>query len=269
MTKSTNHDCTGFIRSRKGKFFVDRKKKLSSIISNEIILHEFLKFLKQNYTRNNHGRLLDAGAGTKPYRPVYKNYFASCTSFDVSHSPHNISSVDLIASLDRLPFQKEIFDCILCTEVLEHVPNPVLALKEFYRILKPGGRIFLTTPFLVPLHEMPYDFFRYTPSALKSMAREANLSLTTIITKGEYFAFALQLALFPLKKFWLLISKLFHVPLYHPYNPLVFITIVLPQLLYLVWWKEIMHQKRKTFFTKLYKKLEYITLGYVTTLIKE
>lgn len=57
----------------------------------------------------------------------------------------------------------ENFDVIICTEVLEHVCEPIEALRELCRILKPAGTILLTTPFAYPIHEPPYDFSRLTP----------------------------------------------------------------------------------------------------------
>ena len=52
------------------------------------------------------------------------------------------------------------------TEVLEHVRHPESVLAELGRVLAPGGRLCLTVPFVWPVHEEPYDFFRYTPFAL-------------------------------------------------------------------------------------------------------
>lgn len=258
----------GFVRNRRGKLYVDRSKKLGSILTNEIILNELMRFLKANFPEQSALRVLDAGAGTRPYAILYERYFSSCVSFDTFHSEHNITSIDLIASCGELPFQNETFDCIICTEVLEHVPEPVAVLKEFRRVLKTGGRLFLTTPFLVPLHEMPYDFFRYTPSALHSMSARAALTVNSIHSKGDYFAVVLLSLQYPFTKFWQALSRLLHVSLYHPYNPLVFLTIVLPQLLYLTYWRRINLSTKETFGKKLYRKLSYITVGYITTLSK-
>lgn len=258
----------GFVRSKRGRFFIDRRKKLGSVLTNEIILHELSLFFEKNFTEKENGRLLDVGAGTKPYSPLYERYFSSCFSFDTSLSPHNIAGVDVIASGCCLPFRSEAFDCILCTEVLEHVPEPVAVLRELNRVLRPGGRIFLTTPFLVPLHEMPYDYFRYTPSALRHMSLDAGLYVETILSKGEYFALALCYAQFPFMKLWQLLSRLLHMPLAHPYNPVIYFTVVLPQLVYLAWWKRMRRRAKESLATKLYEKLSYVTLGYITTFKK-
>lgn len=258
----------GFIRNEGGKYYVDRRKKLGSILTNEIILHELASFLKKNFPQQSALRVLDAGAGTRPYAILYEKYFSSCISFDTFHSEHNIASVDLIASCGKLPFQNETFDCIICTEVLEHVPEPAAVLKEFHRVLKVGGRIFLTTPFLVPLHEMPYDFFRYTPSALYSMSAIAALTVDSIHSKGDYFAVVLLTLQYPFTKFWQWLSRSLHLSLYHPYNPVVYLAVVVPQLLYLAYWRYVNLSPKEAFCKKLYRKLSYITVGYITTLIK-
>ena len=265
LVKSSSH---GFVKEHRGNYYIDRTKKLGTLIPNEIILYELVQFLRKHYLSRRDLRILDAGAGTKPYLPVYQKYFSSCISFDMSTSPHNITCVDLISSATALPFQSDSFDCIVCTEVLEHVPVPINVLKEFQRVLKKNGMLFLTTPFLVPLHEMPNDYYRYTPSALQYMARQAGLTVENIVAKGGYFAFALLQMQFLMSKFWQLISRVTHLRFYHPLNPIVFILIIMPQLLYLKWWKKNRVRQRTILQTMRYDKLRHITLGYVTTLLK-
>ncbi len=259
---------SGFVVNHKGRFSIDKKKKLSSILANEIILHELQLFLDKYFCNRSRHRLLDVGAGTRPYWPVYKDYFEECISFDTRFSAHDITSVDLIATANQLPFREKTFDCIICTEVLEHVPNPVAVLSEFSRVLKRGGKVFLTTPFLVALHEMPYDFYRYTPSALRWMSSQSNLVVETIVTKGDFFALAMYVLSYPAKKMWDYLSKALGIQLYHPLNPLVFFTIIFPQMMYFSWWKKAVHSQRNSIMSKIYGKLDYITLGYVTTLQK-
>ena len=258
----------GFVKERRGYYYIDRTKKLGTLIPNEIILYELIQFLRTHYSSRHDQCILDAGAGTKPYLPVYQKYFSTCISFDMSSSPHNISCVDLISSATALPFQNDSFDCIVCTEVLEHLPEPINVLNEFRRVLKKNGMLFLTTPFLVPLHEMPNDYYRYTPSALHYMAKQAGLTVENIVAKGGYSAFALLQLQFLMSQFWQVISRVTHLRFYHPLNPMVFILIVMPQLLYLKWWEKNRARQKNTFQTARYDKLGHVTLGYVTTLMK-
>ncbi len=60
---------------------------------------------------------------------------------------------------------------VLCTEVLEHLPEPQRAVDEMFRVLKPGGTLLLTTRFLFPIHDAPHDYFRFTKYGLRHLLR--------------------------------------------------------------------------------------------------
>jgi SAM-dependent methyltransferase len=264
MTKSVTTRHRGFVIGANGRYRIDRRKKLSSIVPNEIILQEMQAFFAEYYSSDRGGALLDVGAGLKPYSVVYEPYFERCISTDVEHSQHDIQ-VDVIASADDLPFEDRTFDCILCTEVLEHCPDPDQALREMCRVLKPGGRIFLTTPFLVALHEMPFDFYRYTPSAFDVMARDAGLTIESQTTKGDYGAVLMSFAQFPWTKLWQVVSSATRLKLYRPANPFLLLPVVVPQLVYLWYWRRA-RRIPHGLLGRIYRKLEYVTLGYVTVL---
>jgi SAM-dependent methyltransferase len=245
---------------------VKRMRNIGAVISHEIILFELQEFLESNFGGRRSGAVLDLGAGVKPYEPIYERYFESSTSVDVPHSPHDIHNVDILASADDLPLDAESFDCVICTEVLEHCPEPLKALGEIARVLKPGGRVFLTTPFLWPLHEMPHDYYRYTPSGLAQLAETTGLLVKSIHPRGDYTAVALVTLQLPLGKAWYLLAKMTRLPLNSVYNPLVYLTIVLPQQMYLVFWRHVRQHGGR--LRRLYDKLAYHTLGYVTELEK-
>jgi SAM-dependent methyltransferase len=122
--------------------------------------------------------VLDAGAGTAPYRPL----FAHCdyVTQDWPQSMHTGRSPDILADLHALPVGDSTFDFVLCTEVLEHVNDPFRVLSELQRVLRPGGQLLLTTPFVLELHEEPYDFFRYTPDALYVLVGSAGLHVDRV-----------------------------------------------------------------------------------------
>jgi SAM-dependent methyltransferase len=241
-----------------------RREKLASIITNEIIIFELCSFLDASYA-DGAGSVLDLGAGSKPYAPLYEPFFDAATSLDVEHSPHDTSGVSVIASADSIPAPDASFDCLICTEVLEHCPDPRAVLGEIHRVLKPGGRAFLTTPFFTQLHEMPYDFYRYTPPALEMLASGQGLTVTSLRPRGEYVAVTLKLVQLPVTKLWQWLSRMVGVNLYHPLNPLVFVSIVAPQRLYFTVWRRIREREAGRTY-RAYRKLTYYTLGYVTTL---
>jgi SAM-dependent methyltransferase len=245
---------------------VDRWRDIGAVISHEIILFELRQFLESSFGGVRACAVLDLGAGRKPYAPVYERYFESSTSVDVPDSPHDIQDVDILASADDLPLEAESFDCVICTEVLEHCPEPTNVLREIARVLKPGGRVFLTTPFLRPLHEMPHDYYRYTPSGLAQLAKTTGLLVRSIRPRGDYTAVALVTLQLPVGKAWYLLAKTTRLPLNSPYNPLVYLTIVLPQQMYVIVWKHA--RMRGGRLKSLYDKLSYYTLGYVTELEK-
>src|SRR6185312_1877206 len=77
------------------------------------------------------GDLLDVGCGRKPYKD---NYFAGAATYlGVDQTSEN-SQADIVASALQLPLNDQSFDTVVSTEVLEHVPDPLQALKEMYRV---------------------------------------------------------------------------------------------------------------------------------------
>jgi SAM-dependent methyltransferase len=146
----------------------------------------------QNALKNYaHGSFLDLGCGNKPYETLYKPLTEKQTGCDVIQSDKN--RVDVICLATDLKFQDNSFDSILCTQVLEHVYDHRMMMKEIYRVLKPGGHIILTVPFAWELHEEPYDYFRFTKHALKELFEEAGFAIDCIKPNGGKWAAIYQL----------------------------------------------------------------------------
>lgn len=109
--------------------------------------------------------VLDAGAGTGPYR----NFFSHCNyksqDFCQEHSTEGkYTEMDYVCDIANIPVPDESFDVVICSEVLEHVPEPIKAIQEFSRILRQGGRLLLTAPLGCGLHQEPYIYYGgYTP----------------------------------------------------------------------------------------------------------
>jgi len=115
------------------------------------------------------GRLLDVGCGEKPYAPLFRDLVDEHVGVDHPESIHPLSAVDVLATAYDIPLEDASFDTVLMTEVLEHLEEPARAIAEARRLLRPGGNLILSTPFMWPLHEEPRDFFRYSPHGLRHL----------------------------------------------------------------------------------------------------
>lgn len=73
---------------------------------------------------------------------------------------------DVVDDITKSSFPDANFDAVVIMEVLEHVVDPIRAASEIHRLLKPGGALILSTPFIFPLHDRPYDFYRFTKYGL-------------------------------------------------------------------------------------------------------
>jgi SAM-dependent methyltransferase len=119
------------------------------------------------------GRLVDIGCGLKPYAEMFAPYVTEHVGVDHPDSPHALTSVDVLATAYEVPLDSATFDVALLSEVLEHLEEPLVALKECSRLLGPGGKVIVTSPFAWVLHEEPRDYYRYSPHGLRWLLQEA------------------------------------------------------------------------------------------------
>ena len=75
--------------------------------------------------------------------------------------------IDYHYDVQDLKFEDATFDAVACISILEHIPYPQKAISEFYRVLKPGGKIWIQLPFQYPYHEAPKDYWRVSPDGLR------------------------------------------------------------------------------------------------------
>lgn len=142
------------------------------------------------------GKILDSGCGSMPYKAhiLDNKNVESYIGLDIE-SGLNYEDVkpDVLWDGKIMPFENESFDVVISTEVLEHVPNPDIYLAEVKRVLKPGGMFFFTVPFLMSLHEVPHDYYRYTPYALEMIFKRTGFISIKIIPLGGYNAALAQM----------------------------------------------------------------------------
>jgi len=123
-------------------------------------------------------RILDAGAGSAPYRPLFAHCRYTAQDFggleDRQLRHGGYARIDLVCDVAAMPVDDASFDVVLCTEMLEHHPEPVRVVHEFARVLAPGGRLILTAPLGSGIHQEPYHFYGgYTPYWYERFLAEA------------------------------------------------------------------------------------------------
>ncbi len=214
-------------------------------IGNYIIDKLRYKYLNETFDHYKFtGKLLDLGCGKKPYKHIYDKYLNESLGIDVETTPHMKQYIDKFYDGKNIPFDNETFDVVLCTEVLEHVEEPEKFLKEIHRVLKKNGKVIITVPFLQLLHETPYDFYRYTPFALKAMTSRNQLKLISISGFSGTFGFFITTSMrLPLK----IINKVAKLTkfkfLYSINNPFIWLFFVFPQYIYTLFCKPIENEK--------------------------
>jgi SAM-dependent methyltransferase len=132
-------------------------------------------------------RVLDVGCGVKPYYP----FFATASEYVGVDVKENVNA-DLEGSVDALPVEDESFDIVLCTQVLEHVDDPALAVRELRRVTAPGGRALVSTHGVMLYHPNPQDLWRWTHTGLERLFRD-NGWTDVAVTPGAGSAEALAM----------------------------------------------------------------------------
>jgi SAM-dependent methyltransferase len=109
-------------------------------------------------------KVLDFGCGGRPYEPLLRRAFTTYIGADL---PGNVNAELQIAASGRIPSEDCVFDCVLSSQVLEHVPDPGAYLREAHRVLKPDGSLVVSTHGIWSYHPDPGDFWRWTGAGLQ------------------------------------------------------------------------------------------------------
>lgn len=156
-------------------------------------LFKEVQFFSQNYGGNK--RILDVGCGTKPYKNLFQkdDYAGIDIKRDVHSDSGGEKAADKFYNGQNIPYNDSSFDMVISTQVFEHVECPEKLLKEIYRVLKNGGILFLTMPFVWDEHETPYDFRRFTRFEHKRILEQNNFKIISVKSTSGAFGTCGQL----------------------------------------------------------------------------
>jgi SAM-dependent methyltransferase len=136
-------------------------------------------------------KILDYGCGNKPYRELFGEKFTHYIGADIAG---NAEAELVIDAEGKVPVaEDESFDCVLSSQVLEHVTSPRVYLREAYRVLKPAGSLVLSTHGIWPYHPDPTDYWRWTIEGLQFEIRQAGFEIRMVQSVFGIEACALQL----------------------------------------------------------------------------
>lgn len=160
------------------------------------------------------GRLLDIGCGNKPYKRMFAARVNEHIGCDVAQSDKR--EVDIICSATEIPVADGSFDTVLSTQVIEHVADHSAMLGEAYRVLKPGGVLILSGPMYWPLHEEPYDYFRFTEHGLRHLFSTVGFERIEVCNNGGKWALCGQVIIHTLRNtrfgrpfIWQIVNRIF------------------------------------------------------------
>ena len=132
-------------------------------------------------------QVLDVGGGELA---PYKKYFPNLVCLDIQDG----DAVDIVADAHNMPIGDNSFDMVLCTSVLGDCWEPNQVVKEMSRIVKPGGKIILNVPFLYPINDAPYDYWRFTPFTLRKLFKDnfSEVEIVPVLRQMETIALIFQ-----------------------------------------------------------------------------
>ena len=148
-------------------------------------------------------RILDAGAGEQKYKKFcshlhyvsqdFAQYDGMGDGKALQTMAWNTSNLDIVSDITAIPELDSSFDAIMCIEVFEHLPKPILAIKEFSRLLKPGGHLILSAPFCSLTHMAPYHYYSgYNRYFYETHLPDYGFEIIELVENGNFFEFLAQ-----------------------------------------------------------------------------
>ncbi len=135
------------------------------------------------------GELLDMGCGRKPFASLFGKRVTRYWGTDLSVSPYlGHARLDAYARAEAQPFRDGSFDTVMGLSMLTYLPEPILMVREAHRVLKPGGVLILEFTQMVPLHDEPHDYFRFTRYGAEYLLEQAGFEPLEYIPIGGLWA---------------------------------------------------------------------------------
>jgi ubiquinone/menaquinone biosynthesis C-methylase UbiE len=148
-------------------------------------------------------RILDAGAGELAFKKFcnhltyvaqdFAQYDGQGDARGLQTGSWDQSKLDLICDITAITEPDASFDAVMCIEVFEHLPEPVLAIKEFSRLLKPGGKLIITAPFCCLTHFAPYHYYTgFNRYFYEKHLTEHGFVIDELVENGNFFEYMAQ-----------------------------------------------------------------------------
>ena len=148
-------------------------------------------------------RILDAGAGELQYKQFCTNldyvgqdfakYDGRGDGAGLQTDAWDQSQLDIVCDITSIPEPDASFDVVMCIEVLEHLPDPIRALRELARLLQPGGTLIITAPFCSLTHYSPYFYYTgYSRRFYEHWLGELGFEIEDMQYNGNYFEYLAQ-----------------------------------------------------------------------------
>jgi SAM-dependent methyltransferase len=136
-----------------------------------------------------HGELLDVGCGSKPFARLFEGRVKRYWGTDLAGSRYlGDARPDAFATAEAQPFRAGTFDTVLGLSMLTYLPEPQRMLDEAARLLRPGGMLILEFTQMVPLHDEPHDYFRFTRYGAEWLLRRAGFEPVEFVPIGGLWA---------------------------------------------------------------------------------
>lgn len=132
--------------------------------------------------------VLDVGGGDRftKWLGEYKSLFKDCDYKTMDSD--NSTGADIVGDIHDIPLKENSIDALICSSVLEHVSDPIVAIREIHRILRPGGKLFVFIPSVYPYHARKGhypDYWRFFGDTINLLFKDFNN--VEVVKRGGYF----------------------------------------------------------------------------------